>query len=70
MKRRWLAIPIAISALLVPALSACEYDAGGQEPSYEGVDLDCEDVGREVIVSGSDPNGLDGDGDGVGCEGW
>lgn len=31
-------------------------------------DLDCPDIGRPVQVSGSDPHGLDRDGDGVACE--
>lgn len=31
-------------------------------------DLDCADVNGPVYVSGSDPHGLDGDGDGVACE--
>jgi hypothetical protein len=33
-------------------------------------DLDCADIGREVYVSGNDPNFLDADNDGIGCEGW
>jgi hypothetical protein len=28
------------------------------------------DVGHEVYIGGDDPNGLDGDDDGVGCERW
>lgn len=36
-------------------------------PDYGG-DLDCADFNGEVDVSGGDPHGLDGDGDGVGCE--
>lgn len=31
-------------------------------------DLDCPDIGHRVQVSGSDPHGLDRDGDGVACE--
>jgi endonuclease YncB( thermonuclease family) len=31
-------------------------------------DLDCPDIGHPVRVSGSDPHGLDRDGDGVACE--
>ena len=38
-------------------------------PAYDGTDLDCSDIGREVPVTGSDPHGLDADGDGIGCEG-
>lgn len=43
-------------------------------PSYSpcienaGYDLDCSDVGQRVNVSGYDEYGLDGDGDGVGCD--
>jgi hypothetical protein len=33
-------------------------------------DSDCEDVGEEVWVGSYDPDGLDADGDGWGCEGW
>lgn len=35
-----------------------------------GGDLDCVDIGREVSVGAYDPNGLDRDNDGIGCEGW
>jgi endonuclease YncB( thermonuclease family) len=31
-------------------------------------DLDCPDIGRPVRVTGSDPHGLDRDGDGIACE--
>lgn len=31
-------------------------------------DLDCEDVSGPVAVGVNDPHGLDGDGDGIGCE--
>jgi hypothetical protein len=33
-----------------------------------GDDLDCSDVSGPIIVPPDDPNGLDADGDGVGCE--
>ena len=33
-------------------------------------DLDCIDIGHEVSISGSDPNGQDADHDGIGREGW
>ncbi len=36
-------------------------------PSYPP-DLDCADVGGPIHVTGSDPHGLDADGDGVACE--
>lgn len=48
--------------------------AGSCEPGYDPCvpsyppDLDCADVGP-VTVTGSDPHGLDGDGDGVACGG-
>jgi hypothetical protein len=37
-------------------------------PGWNGVDLDCADVGHTVKVTGSDPHRLDRDGDGWGCE--
>jgi hypothetical protein len=45
---------------------------GGSDDNYydTGGDLDCEDVGHEVYVGNDDPDNLDGDGDGWGCEGW
>ena len=36
-------------------------------PSYPP-DLDCADVNGPIMVSGSDPHGLDADNDGVACE--
>lgn len=36
-----------------------------------GGDLDCEDFGYEFEIDPyDDPHGLDGDGDGIACEGW
>lgn len=40
---------------------------GGLDLSGSG-DLDCADIGHSVNVGPVDPNGLDADGDGVGCE--
>jgi hypothetical protein len=52
-------------------------DGGSPNPSPEtgspdlpSGDLDCEDIGHQVWVGNYDPNGLDGDGDGWGCDGW
>ena len=36
-------------------------------PAYPP-DLNCPDIGHPVRVSGSDPHGLDRDGDGIACE--
>jgi len=36
-------------------------------PAYPP-DLDCPDVDGPILVTGSDPHGLDGDGDGIACE--
>ena len=47
---------------------------GGCAPGYSPCippyppDLDCADVNGPIYVTGSDPHGLDADGDGVGCE--
>jgi hypothetical protein len=43
-------------------------DTGSDPNEWNGYDIDCADVGGPVIITGSDPNGLDADGDGVGCE--
>ncbi|MDP2711046.1 MAG: hypothetical protein Q8O56_07485 [Solirubrobacteraceae bacterium] len=48
--------------------------ASGCDPNYSGCvppyppDVNCSDVSGPVQVLGSDPHGLDGDGDGIGCE--
>lgn len=39
-------------------------------PAWNGIDLDCADVGHTVKVTGSDPHRLDRDGDGWGCESY
>ena len=36
----------------------------------DNYDQDCADVGEEVWVGDYDPDGLDADGDGWGCEVW
>lgn len=45
--------------------------APGYEPCIPPYppDLDCSDLRGPIRVTGSDPHGLDGDGNGVGCEG-
>lgn len=46
--------------------------APGYSPCVPNVayDLDCKDIGFSVEVTGADPYGFDGDGDGYGCETW
>lgn len=47
---------------------------GGCDPNYTPCvpvyppDLDCADVNGPITVTGSDPHGLDGEGDGIACE--
>lgn len=42
-----------------------------QAPAYNGVDLDCPDIGHKVYVPpGNDPHGLDSDNDQIGCESY
>lgn len=48
-------------------VSACDPNYSGCVPDVP-YDLDCSDVSGPVYVRGSDPNGFDGDGDGIGCE--
>jgi hypothetical protein len=49
-------------------------DDSNEEAPYDGYDdnydQDCADVGEEVWVGDDDPDGLDADGDGWGCEVW
>lgn len=47
--------------------AGCESGYDPCVPTYPP-DLDCPDVGGPVTVTGSDPHGLDADGDGSGCE--
>jgi hypothetical protein len=47
-----------------------EGDGLAPYPAWNGVDLNCPDVGHPVrVIDGYDPHGLDRDGDGIGCEG-
>ena len=50
-----------------PAGGGC---ASGYDPCIPAYppDVDCADVGQAVRVTGSDPHGLDADGDGYGCD--
>lgn len=44
-------------------------DGAGPYPAWNGVDLNCPDVGHPVrVINGYDPHGLDRDGDGIGCD--
>jgi hypothetical protein len=51
-----------------------EGGGGGCDPNYSGCvpdtgfDVDCDEVGETVEVIGTDVDGLDADGDGIGCE--
>ncbi len=49
--------------------SGCEAGYSPCVPKYPP-DLNCADIGQKVEVTGSDPHGLDRDGDGVGCESY
>ena len=51
-------------------LDRCNFSSGGGGGGGGG-DLDCEDIGYEhEIDAWDDPHNLDGDGDGIACEGW
>jgi hypothetical protein len=45
-------------------------DGLGEYPAWNGVDLDCPDIGHRVRVTGPDPHRLDQDGNGIGCESY
>jgi hypothetical protein len=53
---------------------AYEDDYYEEEEPYAGYndsyDQDCSDIGYEVYVGSYDPDGLDADGDGYGCESY
>ena len=36
----------------------------------DGIDQDCSDIRRKVFVGDYDPDRLDADGDGIGCESY
>jgi hypothetical protein len=62
-----------IITALACALAACSETgpstggSGGADPTeWNGSDIDCDEVDGPVVIDGSDPNGLDGDG--IGCE--
>lgn len=59
-----------VGAVVVLGLGYSAVTESRDYPGWDGHDLDCVDIGHEVDVTGPDPHGLDGDGDGVGCEGW
>lgn len=47
--------------------SGCDPNYSGCVPAYPP-DVDCAEVGESVSSYGTDPHGLDADGDGIGCE--
>lgn len=49
--------------------SECDTNYSGCVPNVS-YDLDCPDIGFNVVVYGSDPHGFDRDGDGYGCESY
>lgn len=54
--------------------SSYDYDSSSSynynEDYNAATDLDCADIGYRHYVGSYDPNGLDGDGDGIACESW
>ena len=59
--------PVAPVPLVASPQQACAPGYDPCVPPY-GPDLDCGDLDGPIAVSGSDPHGLDADGDGVACE--
>ena len=72
MYTRRLLLALATAALVPVGCGDSGYSGtnGGSTGGGYTSDVDCAEVGQEVTVSGSDPNGLDADNDGIGCEGW
>ena len=50
--------------------SASPAAGGSASPASAGGDLDCSDIGHKVWVGPNDPNNLDADGDGWGCDSY
>ena len=68
---------IFITFIFLAALSSCSNSSNGgyyQEEPYsgysDGYDQDCSDIGQMVPVPPDDPDRLDADGDGWGCESY
>jgi endonuclease YncB( thermonuclease family) len=59
--------PAPAPQLLAGGGGACAPGYSPCVPPYPP-DVDCADVNGPIMVTGSDPHGLDGDGDGVACE--
>ncbi|WP_432476665.1 thermonuclease family protein [Nocardioides sp. GXQ0305] len=59
--------PAPVARPTKPAGGACAPGYSPCVPPYPP-DVDCADVGGPVRVTGTDPHGLDADGDGVACE--
>lgn len=76
MKRKLIITAIVAFAI---GFSSCGSHGGSndyyeEEEPYSGYndsyDQDCADIGEEVWVGSYDPDGLDRDGDGYGCESY
>lgn len=57
----------AIEEPVEESSSECDPNYSGCVPPYPP-DIDCDEISGSVAVYGSDPHGLDADGDGSGCE--
>ncbi len=61
--------PGAGRGVVAPSAADSVADEVALANRWNGVDLDCADFTmRNIPITGSDPNGLDRDGDGVACE--
>jgi LysM repeat protein len=59
---------IAAAALAVGTTGSIPIVFAGPANAAAVSDIDCKDIGHPVDVTGSDPNNLDADHDGIGCE--
>ena len=59
-----------VNGLVAHASCVFQWNGNGGNQVSDSGDLDCEDIGEEVYIDDEDPNNLDADGDGIGCEGW
>jgi hypothetical protein len=64
---RSMSVPVSVS--VSEPVPQSPFAGPGTGPLFGG-DIDCYQVGHPVYVGPSDPNGLDADSDGIGCESW
>ncbi len=70
MNKKIITVLITLSTTLM--IASCQSSTNSSPyPGYnDNIDQDCSDIGRKVWVGSYDPDRLDSDGDGWGCESY